>query len=149
MRYTIIFSLILFILISGCSKDKFGAKPSLKFTGVNTSELHPGDILQFKMSFTDAEGDISNKMIVQEVLTNCADGFTQEYVVPQVPVQPNQKGDIIVTFGYQNDAAPSPITKQTGCNTDVDSAFFKFVLKDLKGNLSDTVTSPLVLIFKN
>lgn len=148
MRYTILFSLILFIVISGCSKDKFSTKPSLKFTEVNTTQLRPGDILQFKMSFTDKEGDISNKINVQKVLLNCTEGFTQDFVVPEFPAQANQAGDIFVTFGYNNDRAPVPIGKEFDCPTDVDSAIFKFALKDIAGNISDTVVSPVILIYK-
>ena len=148
MRYTILFSIILFIVISGCGKDKFSTKPSLKFTEVNTTELHRGDILEFKMSFTDKEGDISNKINVRKVLLNCTEGFTEDFVVPSFPSQANQKGDIFVTFGYDNAKAPQRISKEFDCPTDVDSAVFKFALKDLAGNVSDTVTSPVILIYK-
>ena len=147
MRYTIIFSIILAIGITGCGKDKFSTKPTLKFIDVNTTELRQGDIIQFKMSFTDKEGDISNQMFVKKVLLNCTEGFSQNFVVPSFPSQANQKGDIFVTFGYSNDLAPVPIGKEFDCATDVDSAVFKFVLRDKAGNVSDTVSSPVILIY--
>ncbi|MEO8943193.1 MAG: hypothetical protein ABI297_01205 [Ginsengibacter sp.] len=149
MRYTIIFSMILALGISGCGKDKFSTKPTLKFTEVNTTELRPGDILQFKMAFTDAEGDISNVITVKKVLLNCTEGFEQDYPVPDFPSQQNQKGDLFVTFGYSNSDAPTPIGKESfqDCPTKVDSAVFKFVLKDKAGNISDTATSPVILIY--
>ena len=59
MRYTLLFFILIFVTLS-CSKNKFSSTPSLKFESVNTTQLHPQEVLNFKLSFTDAEGDFSD-----------------------------------------------------------------------------------------
>ena len=149
MRYTILFFIILAIGITGCGKDKVSMKPTLKFSEVNTTELRKGDILEFKLAFTTPGADLIDSIIVRKVLLNCTAGFIQGYPLPDLPFQTNQKGDIIVTYGYANDKAPQPIQKEPRdiCGTDVDSAVFKFILMDRAGNFSDTATSPVILIY--
>ena len=74
MRYTILFSIFLLLLFAGCKKDKFSTAPSLKFKSVNTTELRTQQLLTFTLSFTDAEGDLtdSSRIFVQEVVADCA-----------------------------------------------------------------------------
>lgn len=144
MRYTIIFSTFLFFILSGCNKDKFNTVPELKFTSVNTSQLRSGQILQFTLSFTDKEGDVSNKIYVIKSSPECPDGdFVEFYPIPNFPVSSNQKGEIIISFGYNVDVYPQiPIR----CSKD-ETATFRFVLEDKGGNVSDTVSAPPVTLF--
>ena len=139
MRYTIIFSTLLFVILSGCGKDKFDTVPKLEFTAVNTTELRNGGVIQFTLSFTDKEGDVSNKVFVEKTSPDCpAFDFTQDYVVPEFPAMSNQKGEIIVYFGYNAEGLPDISPK---CSKD-ETATFRFVLEDKAGNVSDTVSSP-------
>ena len=64
MRYTVLFS-ILILFTTSCTKDKFSSTPSLKFKSVNTTELHNQQLLTFTLSFTDAEGDLTDSVFVQ------------------------------------------------------------------------------------
>ena len=143
MRYTIIFSTFLFFVLSGCNKDKFDTVPELKFTSVNTKELRSGSVLQFTLSFTDKEGDISNTIYVEKKSPECPDNnFGQSYFVANFPATKNQKGEIQVSFGYNVDKFPNiPPT----CSKN-ETATFRFVLKDKGGHVSDTVSSPPITI---
>ena len=58
MRYTVLFSIFLFAILTGCTKDKFGSTPSLKFKSVNSKIIPAGYDIQFTLTFTDAEGVI-------------------------------------------------------------------------------------------
>jgi hypothetical protein len=58
--------------------------------------------------------------------------------LPPFPSGKNQTGDILVTFSY-NDVSPK-------CFPRNDTAIFKFVLKDMAQNISDTVSSPPIII---
>lgn len=143
MRYTILFSIILFSLMTGCTKDKFKTIPDLKFSSVNTTELRTGQILRFTLAFTDAEGDISDSIFVEKVVSDCpASSFAQWYPLPSFPTTTNQKGDLIVTFGYNADPYPS-ISPQCGRT---ETAVFKFALRDKAKNISDTISSPPISI---
>ncbi|MEO7317220.1 MAG: hypothetical protein ABIW47_18665 [Ginsengibacter sp.] len=143
MRYTIIFSTFLFFILSGCNKDKFDTVPDLKFTSVNTTQLVNGGIIQFNLSFTDKEGDISNGIYVEKTSPECpVNNFEQSYFIPDFPAIKNQKGEIQVSFGYNVNGIPN-ISPTCSKN---ETATFRFVLKDKAGNVSDTVTSPPITI---
>ena len=143
MRYTIIFSTFLFFLLSGCNKGKFDTVPELKFTSVNTTELRSGSVIQFTLSFTDKEGDISNKIYVEKTSPECpTSDFGQSYFISDFPATKNQKGQIQVSFGYNVDPFPNiPPT----CSKN-ETATFRFALEDKAGNVSDTVSSPPITI---
>lgn len=142
MRHTLLFSILLLLIIWSCNKTKFSSTPSLKFESVNTTELHPQGVLQFKLSFTDAEGDFSDSgsIYVQEIVPNCPNSNgDQLYTLPVFPATKDQKGDINVSFGY-NDISPK-------CTPQNDTATFRFVLKDDADHLSDTASSPTIIIY--
>ena len=141
MRYKILISIFVLFLFS-CKKDKYTTAPQLKYKSVNTKTLQRGETLQITLSFTDAEGDLTDSMTVQKIVKACPDrsnsSFTQLYKIPTFPTSKNQSGNIVVTYSY-NDINPI-------CNRN-DTAVFKFVLKDQAKNKSDTaVSDPIVII---
>lgn len=141
MRYTLLFSILLIITWS-CTKTKFSSTPSLKFKSVNTTQLHPQELLNFTLTFTDAEGDFSDSgsLFVQKIVPNCpGSNGDQVFVLPVFPATKNQKGDINVSLKY-NDIAPQ-------CAPQNDTAFFHFVLKDNAKHVSDTASSPAIIIY--
>ncbi len=139
MRYPVLFSIILITFFSSCKKDKFATKPSLKFNSVNTTVLSQGGNLIFNLSFTDAEGDLTDTLFITKFEPNCvASRFNAKYAVPPFPTGKNQKGDVIVTFDY-NGVSPK-------CFPRNDTAVFKFVLKDKAQNISDTAVSGNIVI---
>ena len=142
MRYTTLFSIFLFFIICSCTKDKFSSTPSLTFKSVNTTQLHSQQSLVFTLSFTDGEGDFSDtsKIFTQEIVPNCsASNGDQLLTLPPFPTSKNQKGDILVTLSY-NDFPPK-------CSPQNDTATFRFALKDNAQHVSDTVSSPIIIIY--
>ena len=143
MRYTIIFS-IFALLICGCKKDKYTTVPQLKYKSVNTKQLHRGETLVFTLSFTDKEGDLTDKVIFRKVNRPCVNdpsgGFIDSSnVVPTFPTGKNQSGELIITLTY-NDVNPQ-------CSPRNDTAIFKFVLRDKALNKSDTAVSDQIIIY--
>lgn len=145
MRYTILFSIFLFALLTGCKKDKFGTKPTLKFKSVNTTVLPPHQLIQFTLSFTDAEGDLNDSMLVQKIEPTCVNSNNSDtYIIPDFPVSKNVKGDLILTFGNNpNDISYINMAPQCSRN---DTAIFRFAIKDKANHVSDTVSSPPIII---
>jgi len=144
MRHTALFSILLFLGLLGCNKNKYKTVPSLTYKSVNTTTLQRGETLKFTLSFTDAEGDLIDSITVRKVVSPCPGGlngsFVQPYKLPEFPTGKNQKGDIIVSYDY-NDVNPK-------CQGRNDTAVFKFVLKDKAQNKSDTaVSEPIVIIY--
>lgn len=145
MRYPIILTIFIFLL-TGCEKDKFSTVPQLKFESVNTKELHNGEVITFTLSFTDAEGDLSDSLYVEQFEPRCVNSrLKRMYKLPDFPTSKNQEGEILVTFGYNVNGAIPLRTPQ--CNRN-DTATFKFVLKDKAQNKSDTISSDPIIIFR-
>lgn len=144
MRYPRLFFIFITIFfISSCSKDKFNTNPTIKLESVNTTELFPGEQLQFLLSFTDKEGDVSGTVFVEKIEPTCpGSSFKQAYTVPDFPSTSNQKGELTVTFGY-NVSGLSNISPKCMRN---DTAVFRFALVDKAMNSSDTIQSqPIIL----
>ncbi|MDP4285272.1 MAG: hypothetical protein Q8891_12670 [Bacteroidota bacterium] len=131
-----------------CKKSQFSTTPSLKFENVNTKNLHPGEIIEFTLSFT-YKGDLTGNLLVQELVPKCStdetDSINTIYTLPPFPASQQQKGEITVSYGY-NVTGYSPITTPQ-CVSRNDTAVFRFVLKDDAMHISDTVSSPPVVIY--
>lgn len=138
MRYPVLFSILLFAILTGCTKEKFKSTPSLKFKSVNSKVIPPNYDIQFTLSFTDAEGDLNDSIYIEKFEPTCINSnFTDYYDIPSFPVSKNEKGDIIVNFRYF-DIAPQ-------CQRN-DTAIFRFAIKDKAGHVSDTASSPPIII---
>ena len=145
MRYTILISIFLLFLFIGCKKNKFSTTPSLKFESVNTTQLRNQELIRFKLSFTDAEGDLTDSIFVQEVVPNCpASNIQGLFPLPVFPTTKDQQGDLDVTFGY-NVSGYATISPQ--CAPENDTTTFRFALKDKAQHVSDTVSSPVIIIY--
>lgn len=144
MRYTILFSILL-LLSTSCNKSKFSNTPSLKFKSVNTTQLHNQQLLSFTLSFTDADGDLTDSIFVQKIVPGCSNSnFKQLYPLPAFPSAKDQQGDIIVTFGYNVSGYSDVLANQCQKN---DTAVFRFALRDKAKNVSDTVSSPQIIFY--
>lgn len=149
------FAVCCIILFSvSCGKDKFSDKPVLKFKSISSTHIPKGGVVQFRFEYTDAQGDIAGVPLYVEKLSSsypCDDGSkdptfidSTKYLIPSdLPPSTNQKGEIIVTWEYYQ-LQPIP------CNPSdtLEEATFKFWLKDLAGNISDTLTAPSITIEK-
>lgn len=147
MRYTIIIIAIVGFIFSGCKKETFSSTPKLTYKSVNTTQLYPDQVIKFTLSFTDAEGDVTDTLYVQKVSFNCAaSNFFDRYRMPKFPTTTNLSGDILVSYsnGINN---PGYITVASRCNYN-DTCYFRFMLKDRAGNKSDTVKSETIVIYK-
>ncbi len=138
MRYTVLFSIFLFAFLTGCKKHKFQSTPSLKFKSVSSTVVPANQGIQFKLSFTDAEGDLNDSIYIQKITTNCPNSnFDDYYDIPSFPTSSNEEGDIVVTFRYI-DIAPR-------CQQN-DTAVFRFAIKDKANHVSDTASTPPIII---
>lgn len=146
MRSPVLFSMIILFLFS-CNKDKYTTVPQLKYESVNKKVFRSGDIIQFTLSFTDAEGDIQDTLYVEKFEPKCINSrFKQLYKIPSFPTSKNQAGEITITYGYNVSNLPPILGPQ--CANRNDTAVFKFVLKDMANNKSDTAISESVVLIR-
>ena len=143
----ILITLISICVLVGCSKDKYTAKPQLKYKKVNTRVLNRNESITFILEVTDAEGDIQDSIWVQEVPRNCSEGgFTSKYKMPEFASGKNLKGEIIICYSYGVNLGCPTITST--CQNKNDSATFKFWIQDKAKNTSDTISSEEVVLIK-
>lgn len=146
MRNTILIAVVSLIFL-GCTKDKFSTTPQLTYKSVSTDRLSPNQVIQFSLSFTDAEGDVVDTMYVQKVSLNCAaSNFSERVPIPDFATNKNLKADVLVSYanGINN---PPYTTVASRCNYN-DTCYFRFMLKDKANNKSDTVRSETIVIYK-
>lgn len=142
-------------MVIACRKDTFNTKPSLTLKETSGNYVPLGDNygVRFTLEYTDAQGDIAGVKIFLQKLSSsapCADNtkdptyIDSSYTIPSdVPETANQKGEIIITISdlLLNRIACDPQDK-------TEDATFKFWFRDKAGNMSDTVTSPVIKIDK-
>ncbi|HVZ95597.1 MAG TPA: hypothetical protein VG847_01900 [Chitinophagaceae bacterium] len=142
MRHTLLIAILL-LFLGSCTKDKFSSTPSLKFKSVNTTNLYNQGVITFTMHFTDAEGDLTDSIFMDEMVANCpASDVSGAFALPSFPATKNVQGDITVTLGYNRSDYLS-ISPQCQEN---DTAVFRFALRDKALHISDTVSSPVIII---
>ena len=138
MRYTFLFSIFLIAILTGCKKNKFNSTPSLKLKSVSSEIIPAGSGILFTLSFTDAEGDLNDSLYIEKIEPNCSlSNFSDHYIIPSFPTSTNEEGDILVNFSY-NDIPPK-------CQQN-DTAVFRFAIKDKANHMSDTVSTPPIII---
>ena len=130
-----------------CKKTTFETKPSLELKSVSTREVIPANpvsstpplVLTFE--FTDLEGDMAGARVgVEKISRDCSLGNfidTVSYSIsPDVPATRNLKADLEVRFTY---------FQISRCQF-ADSTEFKVWVTDRAGNISDTVSTGLIVI---
>lgn len=136
-----------FIGVLACSKDKFETKPSLEIKSVNTKNLNLGQNFIVELEFKDKEGDVDSVLfIIRERINRLGRRTVSNgYTVPNFPNQ--HKGEIQVTLDYARQLTGGFSTiPLPGGRVQPDTMNIKFVLKDRKNNVSDTVAVTNVVI---
>jgi hypothetical protein len=149
MRYTIVIVIISFIFL-GCSKDKFSSVPKLTYVSANNTTIVKNSLLQMKLSFTDAEGDLQDTIFIQKVVPNCIGGLrTLIYQVPNFPTIKNSKGEFIITLANGNVPNYASLNLNPTCSGVNDSCYFRFAIQDKAKNKSDTIVSEQIVFLAN
>jgi hypothetical protein len=148
-----IFPLLITVLLLSCNKDKFQTKPQLRIKSISPETVPFNSGIQFRIEFTDKEGDVQDSLLVKKVRLN-------KRVVPtnldsfwtQIPDFPNaQKGDIVVSLSYQSIISAINPPDIPGSNPPVkepDTLVLKFLAKDNAGNKSDTLTTQQIIVIR-
>jgi len=139
-----LFLLFFITIFLSCGKDTFQSRPQLFLESVSTTTVPAFSDLQIVMRLTDKEGDFLDTVWVKKITTRCpSSNFADSllYRIPNdAPRTKNFDGQVVVSFTYAFELQPR-------C-TRPDTAVFSFWMKDEKGNLSDTVKTPPIIILK-
>ncbi len=148
MKKLILTVLVIAAVGVACQKDKFNTKPTLEFKTVNSTVIGPGQQLIITLRYTDKEGDIQNKIYLQKQVKDCIrDTIGTNLAIPgNVPEKTNSEGDIVISYSYSPDLTYPPIGEPSCPGND--TCIYRFVLQDKAGNVSDTVSTPQIVILK-
>ncbi|BAV07500.1 hypothetical protein FLA_3526 [Filimonas lacunae] len=132
------------IVVIACKKDAYTTKPQLKYKSENSRFVTTASTLTFTLEVTDKEGDIVEDTIwASKHSLHCSapDDDPYPYLIPStLPQTKDLKADIEFTF------STAPKCALGLGNNDDDSCYFKFWIIDKARNVSDTVSSPLIII---
>lgn len=150
MRNSVMITLVAAVLFFGigCGKPKIEGKPELKFEDVNAHEVPRRGLLQFTFKFKSAEVGDSIRMIFSRETGPPFCEMTDFNIPLKFPEYPNTLGEGTLDLKFTNGAVegyteiPAP---QCG---DSDEIVFKFVMIDVKGNVSDTAVTPPIVLLK-
>jgi hypothetical protein len=145
MRNTILIALVCFVFF-GCKKDSYSSKPSLIYKSVNTSVLVPGNVIKFKIAFTDLEGDLDS-IFIEKINPSCLQSGTTEkfFLGNDIVKLKSTNDDLLVSYGYRVDGYP--LIGEPKCDFN-DTCYFRFSVVDKARHYSDTVQSANIVIIK-
>ena len=154
MRAKIVLLLVLAIIVNSCSKSDFGTRPTLSLVSVSTTKLlNDGNSdLVFTFNYTQKTGSIDTMFISRE--STVCESLNENlgvksgvagFPVPAFTSTKYQKGQIIVSFSYNNIDSNKVNISNGICNAKADTSVFRFCLQDNSGNLSDTIKSPKIV----
>ena len=153
MRQYFFLALTLFCIVS-CSKDKLETRPSITLKSVSSNFIPNGGDLMVEMEFADKEGDISNTLFVQKIRMNIRTTPTirDSFSLPIANFPKNSRGFLEVNMDYQNHLVSAINPPSVGGNpprVEDDTLTIRFVLRDLAGNVSDTVSAGTIIVSRN
>jgi hypothetical protein len=143
----------LIVVIIACSKGKLETRPSIEIKNINASALPDDQDFLITIKYRDKEGDlgngqltyIRNRLNTSSVINDLAD--TVVYPIPDFPKATDGEFELRINAGFLNERPKRIPVDSTRLAENNDTVSFKIFVKDLAGNISDTVaTSPLVQI---
>ena len=140
MKTKLFTGFILILIITACNKDKFQTTPTIKIKDINSDVITPGGTLKITVQSSDKEGDEGGGVLTYiRVRTSVAiptndQADTVNYDIPSFPKTPQKDIQVNVDYGFMNE---DPLRN--------DTMYFKFTLRDVAGNQSDTVTTKPVV----
>ena len=139
-------------LVLACDKDKFETKPTLEVKSTSSDYVPKGNnnALRVTLEFTDKEGDVSDSVILLRQRLNIKNTVISNPIKYSIPSYPSiTKAEIEVILDYNNGltfgfpAISIPGTSPT--QYEPDTMALKFVVRDAKGNQSDTATAHVIV----
>ena len=137
------------ILLYACGKDKFTTKPQLKFIKADSYDVAQGELITFRLEFTDKEGDLSDSIFLRSDAKGCAaSNRTFGFPIPTFPTISNSKGEIEITFANGRNIPGYVPMPGPACGRP-DTTTYYFWIKDKAKNVSDTIRTDKPLIIRN
>lgn len=154
MKITLLIFSVLAIVVLACNKDKFQTKPTISIKSIS------GDYIPFNTNFemtlecTDKEGDVQDTFFIFKRRLNkrVVPTTARDTMKIPFPVFPGtQRIELVATIVYQDIlAAITPLTIP-GSNPpqkELDTLILRIAVKDKAGNVSDTIETKQLQVFR-
>ena len=136
--------LVLVVIAFACNKDKLETRPSIKIKNINSTEVLPSEVLNITIEFADNEGDLGEGMLTYyrnrvnlRPIQNPGSNDKADVDSLRIPSFPKtQRGDFELKI-------PGEFLNEDPDQQD--SMYFKIVARDVAGNVSDTIQTPLII----
>lgn len=135
----------------GCQKDKFTTSPQIEIKAVNSNVIPQGFPLNVRLEFRDKEGDVSDSIFIIRERINRRSPIVRPPLPFKIPTFPSkQSGEIEVNLDYslQLTLGISPIKIPGIEKNEPDTMRYKFVVRDLKQNVSDTAVLNDIIVIR-
>lgn len=153
MKKVVLASVTVIGMLLACNKDKFQTKPRIVVKSVDPSNVPIQGSTLVTLEFFDKEGDVDSVVTmkrsrlnrdVRPLLSNL-DSF--DFRIPQFPDKSQGEIEIRLEADRHLKMARTlrPIPGTTPQQYEPDTVLFKFVLKDKAKNVSDTVSTTIVV----
>lgn len=153
MRILVSLLSIFFVTALGCNKDKFQTKPTISIKSLSGDFIPLNGSLVVTLECTDKEGDVQDSVIVikkrlnKRVVATLRD--TLRFKFPVFPATP--RTELLITLDYQNILSaqnPPFIPGSSPAQRELDTLILRMAVKDKAGNVSDTITSAQIQVFR-
>jgi hypothetical protein len=138
-------ALFFIILVVACEKDSAGPKITFKLKSLNATTFSPGETVKFTFEFIPKTTKKDTLFVARKFYT-CS-GTPPDTLINPFPEFDNTiKGELIFSFQYNSGGFYNGC--RIGTTAKTDSLNYKFWIKDADGNVSDTITSPKIILLK-
>ena len=144
---------VLVVVAIVCNKDKFQTKPTISVKSINGNFIPLNASLVITLDCTDKEGDVQDSLIIiknrlnRRVVTTIRD--TLRYKFPVFPK--NTRTQVQATLDYQSILSalnPPFIPGSSPAQRELDTLILRMAVRDNAGNTSDTISSPVIYVFR-
>ena len=136
---------LFFIVLIACEKDSNGPKIVFKLKSLNATTFKQGETVKFIFEFTPKTTEKDTMFVARKFFT-CSGTPNDTLKSPFPAFDNNTKGELEYSFVYGSGGFFNGCL--IGSTTKTDSLTYKFWIKDADGNVSDTITSPKIILLK-
>lgn len=149
MKYRHLLNGLILLSVISCKKEG-GGSLSLKLTSLSTTNVQVGEDLLVNFDFTDKGGHSIDTIYIGKTRINQIQTATQgdSFYISAPGYDGSPKGQVQLDLGYENFLISAITPPQYGTPPEdyPDSLIIQFVAKDNAGNVSDTVTTGLIIV---
>jgi hypothetical protein len=145
--------LVLFVVAVACNKDKFQTRPTVTVKSITNDYIPLNGTTEITLEVTDKEGDVQDTLLLikkrlnKRVVPTIRD--TIRYGVPDFPTK--QKSEYKLTLDYQSILSaqnPPFIPGSNPAQRELDTLVLRLVVKDNAGNVSDTIETKPIHVYR-